>query len=383
MKQHFARRSSARVEIGSSPSCFASLAAGCAYVGDVRPPLLEIPERVTDLRAAEYGDKIAVEFTLPPLTTEGEALKNVQRIELHVNDGEDHMIAIPARDSGAVAFDAPVAAFVGKQVMLAVLIDRIQRKIVGLRRTLWRLTSIRRWRRQRMWPRPTRRRAFYLTWTGSAPHYRIYRALGSGTPARLGESDTPTYEDATITLGTEYRYFVQALDGDQHQSEVSSAASFTPKDEFAPAVPEGLAGVPGVGAIELIWQRNTEEDFAGYNLYRAAAGGAFQKVAGPIDAPAYSDHDIEAGKELSLRGQRAGSHGERKRADDGDRSRRAVTGLKQFAVRARRTYAATSSLAAVLRQILRVSHANKISSRAPPPLPSESTPMRPFAPQCL
>jgi fibronectin type 3 domain-containing protein len=135
-----------------------------------------------------------------------------------------------------------------------------------------------------------------LTWTGSSPHYRIYRSLGSGAPARLAESDTPAYEDAAITIGTAYRYFVQGIDGDQHQSEVSPGVNFTPQDEFPPAVPEGLAGVPGVGAIELIWQRNTEEDFAGYNVYRAAAGGAFQKIAGPIDAPAYSDHDIEAGK---------------------------------------------------------------------------------------
>jgi len=31
-------------------------------------------------------------------------------------------------------------------------------------------------------------------------------------------------------------------------------------------------------------------------LLCAAAGAAFQKIAGPIDAPAYSDHEIEAGK---------------------------------------------------------------------------------------
>lgn len=272
-----------------------SLATGCAYVGDVRPPLLEIPDRVTDLRAAEYGDRIAVEFTLPPLTTEGETLKNVQRIELHVNDGEDHMIPIPPRDTGAIAFDTPVAAFVGKHVTLAVFIAGSKGKLsvpsnvvaLDVHPPLATPANV---------AAANSPKGVLLSWTGNAPHYRIYRALSSGSPARLGESDMPTYEDATAAMGTAYRYFVQALDGDQHQSEVSSAASVTPQDEFPPAVPEGLAGVPGVGAIELIWQRNTEDDFAGYNVYRAAAGGAFEKIAGPIDAPAYSDHDIEAGK---------------------------------------------------------------------------------------
>jgi len=46
-----------------------ALMAGCGYPGEPKPPTLEIPSRVIDLRAAEYGSNILVEFTLPPLTT--------------------------------------------------------------------------------------------------------------------------------------------------------------------------------------------------------------------------------------------------------------------------------------------------------------------------
>ena len=273
----------------------AFLAAACGYVGDVRPPLLEIPSPIADLRAAEYGDKIAVEFTLPLLTTEGLAVKGVRAIELRVNDGADHMVQIAPRDAGFVAFDTAADAYVGKQVTLAVrtvgakgkpsewsnAVPLDVRPPLGTPGGIMAANS----------PKGVR-----LTWNASGPHYRIYRAQGDGMPERLGESDAPAYEDATVTTGTAYRYFVQAIDGDQHQSEVSPAVTFTPQDVFPPAVPEGLAGVPGVGAIELVWQRNTEDDFAGYNVFRSTEGGAFQKIAGPIDTPAYSDRDVEAGK---------------------------------------------------------------------------------------
>lgn len=273
----------------------ACCAAGCGYIGDVRPPLLDIPSRVTDLRAAEYGSKIAIEFTLPPLTTEGQALKNVRSVELRVSAGTDHVLPIPAKGPGPIAFDTPAADYIGKQVTLAVRATGPKGKTSDWS-NLWTLDVQPPLATPENIAAANAPKGVRLTWKGNAPRYRIFRALSEGSPARVGESDTSAYEDATVTMGTAYRYFVQAINGDPHQSEVSPAVMFTPRDIFPPAVPEGLTGVPGVGAIELVWERNTEEDFAGYNVFRALGGGAFQKIAGPIDAPTYSDRDIEAGK---------------------------------------------------------------------------------------
>ena len=61
-------------------ACAIVFVSGCAYVGDPKPPTLDIPQRVTDLRATEYGAKILVGFTLPPLTTEGLGLTGVESI---------------------------------------------------------------------------------------------------------------------------------------------------------------------------------------------------------------------------------------------------------------------------------------------------------------
>ena len=118
-------------------------------------------------------------------------------------------------------------------------------------------------------------------------------------PERLAESDKPEYVDTTVDFGSPYRYFVQALVGELRQSEISDIVGVTPVDTFPPAVPAGLMAVAGVNSIELAWQRNTEDDFAGYQVYRSTDGGAPERIAGPIDAPTFSDRTVEIGKKYS------------------------------------------------------------------------------------
>jgi hypothetical protein len=274
----------------------ASVSAGCAYIGDVKPPTLDIPTRVIDFRAAEFGDKLAVEFTLAPLTTEGLTLKTVRSVELRVSGaGADRIVPVPSHDPGPFAFDTPVADFVGKHVILAV-------RAIGPKGkpSDWSNPAVMDVLPPLAMPQnlaaANSPRGVHLAWAGTAPHYRIFRASSGATPAPIGESDIAEYDDTSPAMGTMYGYRVQAVNGDQHQSEVSHEVGITPVDVFPPAVPAEISGVQGVGAIELVWQRNTEEDFAGYNIFRAAEGGEFEKIAGPIDAPAYSDRVVEMGK---------------------------------------------------------------------------------------
>ena len=135
-----------------------------------------------------------------------------------------------------------------------------------------------------------------LTWRGMSPHYRIFRATGDQPPQQLAESDTADYLDSTIENGTHYRYFVQAVASELQQSDVAGPVEIVPAHEFPPAPPTGLSAVGGVNTIELAWERNTETDFKGYNLYRSVEGGPFVKLADVITAPTYSDHQVESGK---------------------------------------------------------------------------------------
>ena len=273
------------------------LPAGCGYLGDPKPPALEIPSRVTDLRAAEYGSKILVEFTLPALTTEGLALTKVRSVELRVSAGTaSQNVNLKAAGPGPVHDEIGAGEWIGQDVLLTVRATGPKGKTSEWSNAVPLAVGV---------PIATPANlvaenvaeGVRLRWQGSGPRYRIFRAFTGPNPDRLAESDQPEYVDKTTSYGATYRYFVQAIAADGlRQSEISEAAAITPRDEFPPAVPAGLSAVAGVGAIELAWQRNTEDDFQGYNVYRSMEDAAFEKIAASIDAPAYSDRQVEAGK---------------------------------------------------------------------------------------
>lgn len=273
---------------------------GCAYVGAPKPPALEIPTRVTDLRAAEYGDKIVVEFTIGADTTEGLKLTQVKAVEARVAFGSTaQIVPLPAKKPGPVDYDFPAHDWVGKQVVVTVRATGPKGKASEWSNPVALAVGV------PLAP-PANVQAVSdpqgvrLTWVGPAnSRYRIFRGAGEAMPARLAESDKPEYVDTTVDFGSPYRYFVQALAGELQQSEVSATVAVTPTDTFPPAVPVGLMAVAGVNSIELVWQRNTEDDFAGYHVYRSTGGAAPERIAGPIDAPTFSDRTVEIGKKYS------------------------------------------------------------------------------------
>lgn len=274
--------------------------AGCAYVGAPKPPALDIPTRITDLRAAEYGDKIVVEFTIGMDTTEGLKLSEVKAVEARVAVGAaSQVVALAAKPPGPVDYDFPARDWIGKNVVVTVRASGPKGKAsdwsnpvaltIGMPlATPENLQAV-------SDPQGVR-----LTWLGAANgHYRVFRGAGEMMPQRLAESDKPEYVDATVDFGSPYRYFVQALVGELQQSEVSATVGVTPTDTFPPAVPVGLMAVAAVNSIELVWQRNTEDDFAGYHVYRSTDSAPPQPIAGPLDAPTFSDRTVEIGKKYS------------------------------------------------------------------------------------
>jgi hypothetical protein len=283
-----------------APAAFAAfivLLAGCGYPGDPKPPALEIPSRVTDLRAAEYGSNILVEFTLPTLTTEGLTLTKVRSVELRVSAGAAFQnVNLKAAGPGPIHDAIPASDWIGKDVLLTVRATGPKGKTSEWSNAVPLSVGV---------PLATPANlvaenvaeGVRIHWQGGGPRYRIFRALNDQTPDRLAESDQPVYVDKTTSYGSMYKYFVQAITADDlRQSEISEMVAITPRDNFPPAVPAGLSAVAGVSAIELAWERNTEDDFRGYNVYRSIDGAAFEKVAALIDAPAFSDRQVEAGK---------------------------------------------------------------------------------------
>jgi hypothetical protein len=280
--------------------------AGCGYPGPVLPPLLDIPLSVPNFNVVEYGDNLIVQFTQPDMTTEGNPLRYLRLLEVRVGPGpspfttdrwaetaKSYPVASPA--PGTFAKEVPVAEWVNKEVVISV-------RAVGPKGKPAQWATVKIIKVLPPLPKPTALVALNvaqgvkLTWQATAAKYRIFRAVAEGTPESLAESDHPEYVDETTEYGTHYEFRVQGVIDDLHGSAVSDAASITPKDEFAPAMPGALTAILGVNTVELAWTRNSEKDFRGYNVYRSTDGGPFEKIADLVPSPAYSDSKIEPGK---------------------------------------------------------------------------------------
>ncbi len=141
----------------------------------------------------------------------------------------------------------------------------------------------------------------YIGWhyTGKPDaKFRVYVKVGDDPP-KYSETTVPFMghiEPPPIPFGTKYQFFIQAMDGELHQSEAAASEIYTPQDTFAPTVPAGLTGTLGASTVELSWERNTDERFQGYNVYRSVAGAPPEKIASLITAPVYSDAKVETGK---------------------------------------------------------------------------------------
>jgi hypothetical protein len=283
-----------------------SLLPSCGYVGEPLPPALNIASTITDLRVVQYGDRLVVGFTIPPLTTEGLVLKNVAGIELRAGPTNEPFepdswarsarnLPVEAREPGPVHAEFPIAEFVGKQVVIGVRIVNERGRASGWSNlvALHVVPAV---------PAPAEvvaesaPQGARVTWKSPESAFRVYRqGPDDKTPVPIANPDKPEFLDTSAQFGTRYEYLVQAIRG-QAESEISAPAGVTPRDVFAPALPAGLSAVAGLGSVELVWERNTEPDLKGYRVYRAAEGREFEVLAEFVDSPAYSDRQVESGK---------------------------------------------------------------------------------------
>ena len=297
--------------------------AGCGSVGEPLYPALNIPMQVSDLVAVERGDRIAIYFTIPPLTTEGLVVRAIGSVDLRVGVNPSGGFNVDQWAAAAKRIDfpapsqpgpqqatVPVQEFIGKEVVVAVRAGNTRGRMsawsnvytVAIEQPLIKPADF----KAEGSPQGVR-----LTW--NAPNensFRVFRKTDQERePSMLATADKPEYVDASTEYGKAYEYYVQAVH-DKTESDVAGPAAITPKDEFPPAVPTGLTVSAGVGAIELAWERNTEPDLKEYRVYRADDNGPFVQIAEGLEGPSYSDRKIESGKHYRYRvaaGDQAGN----------------------------------------------------------------------------
>jgi hypothetical protein len=293
----------------------ASLActAGCGYVGGPLPPALNIPVAITDLNAAQKAGRIVVRFTPSLQSTDGLVLSKLSEIELRAGgNSEPGPFNIDRWASGAQRIDAgppkaelttievPVAGFEGRDVIIAVRALGPNGRPGG-----WSSPVILHVSAPPVAPRGVTAEAtaegVLLRWEqGGEGSFRVYRKADSEKQEALaGASNEAKYLDADAAFGTTYTYRVQrvvAAGGSDAESPMSDEVGIKPVDTFAPAVPAGLMGQVGVGAIELAWDRNLEADLAGYQVWRATGDAPLQKLGDRVATASFSDKTAEAGK---------------------------------------------------------------------------------------
>jgi hypothetical protein len=263
----------------------AAALCGCGYVGDPLPPALNIPVAVSDLRAVQRGDKLILDFTAPALTTEQIALRSITALDLQI--GEE-LVAAQAPEPGAEThLELPAKAWYGRDVQITVVLTGPK----GRRSAASNAAAVRVMEPLQI---PTNVRAephpqgVRVTWTEADTRATKFRV--SRIPEATAVVDKPEYIDQSVEIGKEYKYAVVAL-SEASESLVSEQASVTPKDIFAPTMPNGLTAIAGLNTIELAWERSPEPDTKSYRVFRDN-----QLLAPDVEAPAFSDKQVQSGQ---------------------------------------------------------------------------------------
>jgi hypothetical protein len=292
----------------------ALLVSGCGYVGDPLPPSLQIPLPVEDLSARQEGSEIRFEFTPHLETTDKLVLRSLAGIDLRGGQGPAGAwdaerwaaaatvipVAEPAKGE-TLSVRAAVTPWVGKEVAFGVRTRSPRGRLSGWSNFVV-LTVVEPPARPGRLVAQASAAGVVLTWEPGSRQpgesWRVLRSEEDGAETEAGTAKEPRFLDAAARYGRLYTYRVQkVVPAGQHTavSAISAHAAITPRDVFAPAVPQGLTALAGVGAVELSWEPNREPDLRGYRVFRAEGDGALSPLAELVSGPSFSDRTAKPG----------------------------------------------------------------------------------------
>ncbi len=136
---------------------------------------------------------------------------------------------------------------------------------------------------------------------GGAPLlFNVYHADNTNAAMNGTPLKDPSFDITAVEYGKETCFVVRTVQVQGTttiESDLSAPGCLTPIDTFAPAAPKGLRAVAEDGAVNLVWELNTEPDLAGYLVLRGdAAGGTLQPITPqPIKDASYRDTTVQPG----------------------------------------------------------------------------------------
>lgn len=289
----------------------------CGSVGEPLPPLLNIPGRVEDFRAFQQADRIVARWSRPRLTTEGEALKDLERFTVRLMeltaaapvpsselfDERSRPAAtlegdeLPAVGSGeAIEIVLSAGLYEGKRIALGVRgVSAKGRESAYSDFVVLEIIAP---------PGPPPPPALLVEAEGVRVEWAAVEGAVAYRVERRGEGETRFAEisrgaetamlDRAVEWGASYSYRLRAevaAPSGPVVSDPSAEASVTPRDEFPPEAPRGLAAVVSSDGVELSWSANREPDLAGYRVYRDG-----EPLHDSLrERASFSDSSVEAG----------------------------------------------------------------------------------------
>jgi len=276
---------------------------GCAKVGDPLPPVVNIPDPVRNLQLVQVGSE-DIELVFP-LTDD-----TVQEVEVFRECAGE-----PSEEGQPFARvevgDLGVGIETGTRVFRDSIDDVTGRcsytvRLRGSRRHWSDLSDPVSTDQVPVAQAPLNLRAkvledrVELTWDPPLQN------VDGSKPANLSgylvnsrySSSEARYLDRDFSFGESVTYSVQSVSREGNPLVLSlPSASLTvePKDVFPPEAPVKLMAVAVGGAVQLIWDANTEPDLAGYAVYRRATGGSFERISPLVTVNRFLDEAVPSG----------------------------------------------------------------------------------------
>ncbi len=322
---------------------------GCGVPGAPKPPSLDLPQPVTDLRALRKGDSVFLDWTVPAETTDHLPVRNLGTTFIcrsldAINNCTNPVAKVPPpplaagnhKKAKSAKHSAKLTASYVDNLSGTILVENPQARI------LYAISVLNENNRSAgisnvvpvpalpALPPPSDFRAqvtaegVVLIWTlpakvpmlpGVEYLYRVYRRPVDGNvdtvvgEALLLPPSAMQMVDRSFEWEKTYSYRATVVtriheagkaDSQFEGADTPDVKVFT-HDVFPPAVPSGLQAVfSGTGQqpfIDLIWAPDVEADLAGYNVYRREATGEPVKLNSElVKTPAFRDMNVTSGK---------------------------------------------------------------------------------------
>jgi hypothetical protein len=314
--------------------------SGCGVPGAPQPPSLGIPKAINDLQAARKGNTVTLTWTEPTETTDGELIRKLGKMVVTRSASQGGSFqsitelplqpALTEKQRAKASATDNIATLIADPAAPDFLFYRVtsvsHRDTTSLPSNLVSVPTV-------ITPPPPQSVTLGLTPRGvsitfdvpqmagpirlnSQPIYRILRreenAGAAAQPSVAGEfrpgSQGLPVIDSRIEWEKKYDYWVRPVtlwhSGSQNgeiEGDDSPTATIIAHDTFPPAAPLGLqavfSGLVQRPAIDLTWTPNTEDDLAGYNVYRHTASAPPMKINSElVKTPAFHDANVTLGE---------------------------------------------------------------------------------------